>query len=232
MIVIATNNGKSLLTDLLFDLDNINPKCGVSIIDTQSTDLESQLFLNYLELENPYKFDIKVYRTPYKGYDSGAYMYAMNNIKADRFYFLQDSIRIKDPNIFENFDNKLKVGTVVPFIAFPGNLYDNQEQIDFCLKTYGRSEFTKGIFGPMFSILNEDVQKINKELLVYPTNKVLQMGLERGWAIIFDICGFNIEPLEEDADFSLQNKTDFAISWEKLLNDQFSQFKKIVCFRP
>lgn len=224
MIVIATNNGKKLLIDLLSDLEKINPKCGVSIIDTQSSDLDSQLFLNNIELENPYKFDIKVYRTPYRGYDSGAYMYAMNNIKADRFYFIQDSMRIKDFNIFENVDKKLKIGTIVPLITFPSNLYDSQEQIEFCLKTYGRSEFTKGIFGPMFSILNEDVQKINKKFLVYPTNKILQMGLERGWGIIFDICGFNIEPLEEEPDFEK--------SWDKLMNDQFSQFKKIVCSRP
>lgn len=224
MIVIATNNGKDLLINLLSDLENINPECGVSIIDTQSTDIESQTFLNDIELNNPYKFDIKVHRTPYRGYDSGAYIYAMNNIKADRFYFLQDSIRIKDINIFDNFDKKLKTGTIVSLITVPSNLYDNQEQIDFCLKTYGKKDFTKGIFGPMFSILNEDVQKINKKFLVYPTSKILQMGLERGWAIIFDICKFNIEQLEEE-------ENDWGKSWHKLINDQYKHFKKIICNR-
>jgi hypothetical protein len=147
-------------------------------------------------------------------------MYAMNNIKADKFYFIQDSIRIKNFNIFENFDNKLKIGTIVPLITFPSDLYDSQEQIDFCIKTYGKSDYTKGIFGPMFSILSEDIKKIDKKFLVYPTNKMLQMGLERGWGVIFDICGFNIDPLEEKYDYT------------QLIDDQYSQFKKIVCRRP
>jgi hypothetical protein len=219
MIIIATNNGKNHLKEILSVIDEINPECGVSIIDTQSSDQESIDFLNQIQEKNPYKFNLQVYQTPYRGFDSGAYMYAINNIQADRFYFIQDSLRIKDLSIFKNIDSKLKPGTVVPLITFPANMYDSQEQVDFCLKNFGKAEFSQGIFGPMFAIMNEDAQKIDKKYLVWPTNKMLQMGLERGWAVIFDMYSFNIDPLEGNYDY------------QKLIKDQYTQFKKIINYR-
>ena len=215
MIVIATNNGKNHLIELLANINEINPKCGVCIIDTLSIEQESLDFLVQLKEKNPYKFSLQIHQTPYKGFDSGAYMYAINNIKAERFYFLQDSIRIKDLEFFNNIDKKLNTGTVVPLITFPSNYYDNAEQIEFCLRNLGAFEFTQGIFGPMFAITYEDSQKIDKKHLVWPTNKSLQQGLERGWGVIFDINNFNIDPLEGNYDYY------------KLINDQYSQFKKI-----
>jgi hypothetical protein len=219
MIVIATNNGKNHLIELLSVINVINPECGVSIIDTQSNDEETIKFLNELDEKNPYRFKLQIHQTPYRGFDSGAYMYAINNIKAERFYFIQDSIRIKTLNFFKNIDSKLKPGTVVPLITFPANTYDSQEQIDFCLNNFGKAEFSQGIFGPMFAIMNEDAQKIDKKHLVWPTNKMLQMGLERGWGVLFDMYGINIDPLEG------------AYDYYRLINDQYTQFRKIINYR-
>jgi hypothetical protein len=219
MIVIATNNGKKHLIELLENLNQLGIKYPVSIIDTQSTDQETVDFLNQITDNNPYNFKISVYQTPYRGFDSGAYMYAINNIKSDRFYFLQDSLRIKDPNFFNNINEKLKPGIVVPLITFASNLYDGPDQIEFCLNNFEDTKFTKGIFGPMFSVLNEDIQKIDKKFLIWPTNKRMQMGMERGWGILFDKYEFIIDSLEGDYDYG------------KLINDQYLQFKKIINYR-
>jgi hypothetical protein len=219
MIIIATNNGKRNLSELLENLKEIDFSCGVCIIDTGSTDQESIDFLNELDGVNKYDFEIQIYQTPYKGYDTGAYIYAINNIEADRYYFIQDSLRIKSNDFFNLIDNKLKPGKVVPLITFGENLYDYPEQIEFCINHFGSTDFKKGIFGPMFSILLEDVQKIDKKYLVYPTNKSLQMGMERGWAVIFGKYDFEIDSLEGDYDYS------------KLILDKYVNFKKIIQYR-
>ena len=75
MIVIATNNGYSYLPKLIKSLEKTNIfNIPISIIDTGSND---KSFLNYLDhLPSKYQiFKIK------EGYDTGAYIYAYENIK-------------------------------------------------------------------------------------------------------------------------------------------------------
>jgi hypothetical protein len=219
MIVIATNNGKRNLFELLENLKEFSFGRKVCIIDTGSTDPESIDYLKELKEDNSYNFEIEIHQTPYKGYDTGAYIYAINNIKAERYYFFQDSLRIKNKNFFNLIDKKLSPGKVVPLITFEGNLYDYPEQVEFCIKNFGSFEFERGIFGPMFSILSEDALKIDKKFLVYPTNKSLQMGMERGWAVIFRKYNFKVDSLEGDYDFT------------KLISDRYVNFKKIIQYR-
>jgi hypothetical protein len=217
MIVVATNNGKNHLIDLILSLSNLN--LDVAIIDTQSTDQDSIDFLDQIKKNNPFKINIQVHQTPYRGFDTGAYIYAIRNIETERFYFIQDSLRIKDLNIFSEIDKKIKPGTVVPLITFSSNLYDNQEQADFCTEKFGTSNFEKGIFGPIFCGMRSDFKKIEDNLLTYPTNKNLQMAMERGWGILFNKYNFNIDPLEGDYNF------------EKLVRDEYFYFKKKFPYR-
>ena len=112
-----------------------------------------------------------MYQTPYSGYDSGAYIYAMKNIDSDRFYFIHDSFIIKTLSFFDRVNDLLKSGVVVSILEFRSNLYDNQEQINFSLKSVGTSDYDKGVFGPMFSILKSDVNKIIESLDFYPKIK-------------------------------------------------------------
>jgi hypothetical protein len=219
MIIIATNNGKQNLIELLGNLKEFSFSRKVCIIDTGSTDQESIDFLNELSDVNNYNFEIQIHQTPYKGYDTGAYIYAINNIESDRYYFIQDSLRIKSKDFFNLIDNKLKPGVVVPLITFGKDQYDSLEQLEFCIKNFGSPYYKKGIFGPMFSILSEDVQKIDKKYLVYPTNKTLQMGMERGWSLIFEKYNFDIDSLEGDYDPM------------KIMNNQYNYFKKLNPYR-
>jgi hypothetical protein len=212
MIVIATNNGGYHLPLLLESLNALDYKIDVSIIDTQSNDIDSINFLENIDIKN-YKFNISIYQTPYKGYDTGAYIYAIKNIKnVDRFYFIHDSIIIKDIKLFDEIDKILTSGNVVPLLGFTVG-FDNQEQIDFCNNHFGSTYYKYGIFGPMFSILRSDVDLIDDKFLIYPTNKNIQMTMERGWSILFNNYNFNIIPI-------------YNYDYNRIVNDDYLLFKK------
>jgi hypothetical protein len=218
MIVIATHNGKEYLKRLLSNLESFNLDKEIAIIDTMSSDKESLDFLYEITNKNLYNLNIKIHKTEYRGFDSGAYIYAINNLSAERFYFLQDSIIIKDREFFDITDNILESGVVTTFISFPSNFY-NTEQYNYCSSTFGTTDYDTGIFGPMFSILNEDIQKIDKSLLVYPKNKEQQMAMERGWSIIFKKYNFTIKPIEGEKDD------------DRLFNNKYKTFTKEFPYR-
>jgi len=213
MIVIATNNGTNFLPNLLSDLEKFNITEEVSIIDTQSSDSEFMDYLDNLKSFNKFKLNINVYQTPYKGFDTGAYIYAIQNLKSDRFIFLQDSIRIKNVGFFNLIEEKLKTSNVVTILTFEGGWWDNQTQKNFSLKHFGTTIFDKGIFGPMFSISYTDSQKLNN--LIYPTDKEQQKAMERCWSIIFKEQNFTVDCLEG-------THNDFKIN-----NDGYNYFTKI-----
>ena len=213
MIVIATNNGINFLPNLLSDLEKFNITEEISIIDTQSSDSEFMDYLDNLKSFNKFKLNINVCQTPYKGFDTGAYIYAIQNLKSDRFIFLQDSIRIKNVGFFNLIEEKLKTSNVVTILTFEGGWWDNQTQKDFSLKHFGTTIFDKGIFGPMFSISYTDSQKLSN--LIYPTDKEQQNAMERCWSIIFKEQNFTIDCLE-----GIHN--DFKIN-----NDRYEYFTKI-----
>jgi hypothetical protein len=215
MIVIATNNGMEFLPNLLSDLEKFNITEEISIIDTQSSDSEFIDYLENLKSFNKFKLKINIYKTPYKGFDTGAYIYAIQNLKSDRFIFLQDSIRIKSVDFFNLIEEKLKISNVVTILTFDGGFWGSQNQIDFSLKHFGTSVFETGIFGPMFSISYIDSQKLNKNLLIYPENKEQQNAMERCWCIIFKEQNFTIDCLEG-------SHIDYTIN-----NDEYKYFTKI-----
>jgi hypothetical protein len=219
MIVVATNNGINFLPNLLSDLEKLNIEEEISIIDTQSNDSEFIDYLENLKSFNKFNLNINVYQTPYKGFDTGAYIYAIQNLKSDRFIFLQDSIRIKNMGFFNLIDEKLKTSNVVTLLTFDGNWWDNQIQKDFSLKHFGTTIFETGIFGPMFTISYLDSQKIEKNLLIYPENKEQQKAMERCWDIIFKKTSLTVDNLEG-------NHNDLKIN-----NDGYQYFTKIKPYR-
>jgi hypothetical protein len=183
MIVIATHDNIDILNTLLNSLKNVDLKNHeVSIIDTNS---QSQNFIDYFSnLKNilPYNF----YRLDYTCYDSGAYMWAYQNLKADSWIFLQDSIEIINPDWIQEIDNLLKEYEVVAGFDFPYS-YDPhplqkpwvESNIEFI--NYPES----GIFGPMFSVRNSTMDKIPKHWFKWPTEKLMQQGMERRWSLMF-----------------------------------------------
>ena len=218
MIVIATNNGINFLKESLDSLLKININIPISIIDTGSNDLTSFDFLS--EIKDKYKpLKIGIYKTPYMGYDTGAYIYAINNIKSDKYYFIHDSLIIRDLDFFKKIDIILSDGVVACLLGFGKNLYDNKEQIDFCIENIKSIDYDIGIFGPIFAIMRSDVDKIIDSLNFHPISKIQQMGMERGWSIIFKKYNIKVIPVFGDFDIN------------KIINNKYSNFTKYLPHR-
>jgi hypothetical protein len=195
MIVIATNNGHVYLEKTLSKLSELGNKIPISIIDTNSTDNQTINFISDIDNGLYPNLNISTHQTPYRGFDTGAYIYAMKYIYSDKYYFIHDSFLIKTLDFIDSIDDLLKEGTVISTLDFDSGIYDNNEQIEFCLEKVGTSQYERGIFGPMFSILRCDVDKIIKSLNFYPTTKNFQMAMERAWPIIFKTNNINVVSL-------------------------------------
>lgn len=184
MIVIATHNGGEYLPRLLESL-HLHGTGGhpTVIVDTGSTDEE---FIRYLEtVEGTASFPVTVTRTPYRGYDTGAYIWAFKNFKAPSYMCMHDSLRIKCEGWLAPFEDRAKPGIgIVAWQQF-GPRYDNDKQIAFVEKHLGSHEMSNGgIFGPIFYITQDVVDIFDERgyLAAIPTDKNEQMGMERGWS--------------------------------------------------
>lgn len=191
MIVIASYNGINFLPGLIKSLEEFGPHDEeYLVVNNQSTDPE---FINYLNTLDS-SLNIKVETCPYNGYDTGAYLWAYRTFPAEEYMFLQDSIKIKDSNWFNEFRNKWTEDCgLVSWLVFDG-MYDNSEQELFIKSAVGSSDTRGwGVFGPIFYTKKYVLDQLEeKELLVncIPKNKNEQMGMERGWSAIMNLAGF------------------------------------------
>jgi hypothetical protein len=190
MIVIATYNDISYLTNLLDSLnttENLNEN--VLVVCTDYSQKEMIEYINTLPNNNDYVFNILVDVTPYKGYDSGAYIYAFKKYVDDYYIFLQDSITIKSPEWFNYFKEKREEDSINPLLHF-SMCWDNKEQREWVENKFN-SRFNVpnvGIFGPIFQVSRKSLIKMDKlhNLSNFiPGHKVIgQQGMERGWAYL------------------------------------------------
>ncbi len=96
MIVVATHNNIEILHKFLISLENVD-LCDeqVLIVDTNSEDIKFKEW--FLECKNKYPYHFT--SLDYKCFDSGAYIWAYQNIKnRDNWIFLQDSYM----NVYKN----------------------------------------------------------------------------------------------------------------------------------
>lgn len=200
MIVIASHNNIRNLERLLKSLSVFGTGYynDVLIIDTNSDNCE---YLNYLDSLKTRKFNfrLRIDKTPYSGYDSGAYIYVYENYVDTEYIFLQDSLEIKNWTWAYEISNKLKSHDVVSWRVFDKNVcpYDSDEQRTWLRNMIGTDDYDWGIFGPIFSIKREAMNKIkDNNLFIIPTSKIEQQGMERGWAIIFKKLNITVTPLE------------------------------------
>lgn len=194
MVCISTNNGIKYLPELIKSLRYIP----YTIIDTGSTDPE---FLEYLKtLENVLYTD--------GGWCLGAYKHAVENIDADWYFFMHDSMRIKNRNFLDKFKNCEVCG----WLSFP-MFFDNQSQFSTMSSLYPGETPDKGIFGPIFYATKDALDKIN---IHKPTNIDDAHGMERGIAMAFNQVGVKVDFID-------------VMDENKLNNDLYEDFTK---FRP
>ena len=203
MIVIATNNGYNNLPRLLASLEITNlSNIPISIIDTGSTDKNSIDYLNNLSSK------YKVYKIN-GGYDTGAYIYAYENIKADYYIFFQDSIEIKTEEFFRLTLAQIEADYLFAYYSF--NRGDFEEILSQFYDFKSIQSYKWGVFGPMFACSYKVMSKLyNSKLYIIPKDKMEQMTMERGWGIMAYILDI---PLVSLGDYSslLNNTSPYII---------------------
>lgn len=213
MIVIASHDSIDFLSNLLQDL----AKCDldgheVLIVDTNSSDkgyLKS--FSNLISIYPEFKFERKAYTC----WDSGAYLHAFRQYYSDKYIFLQDSLRINNPNVFKEISEKLNFADVLGLYNFY-YFYDTKEQQDWVEEGI---EFQKtpvyGIFGPIFFAKRSSLEKIPNKWFREPNKKWQGNGMERRWALMFDAVGCKVDFLhflqnENEVFHALSNQQNFS----------------------
>jgi glycosyltransferase involved in cell wall biosynthesis len=209
MIVIATNNGINYLPKLLISLEATNSRnIPICIVDTGSTNEE---FISYLKnLEETNKYTI-LWNSG--GYDTGAWIYTYENIKADFYIFLQDSTEVLDGIFFESILNELKDDTMFGFFTFlNGEGGSFEEELSPYFDKKDIQNYPMGIFGPMFACNYQTMKKLyDSKLYIIPKNKMDAMTMERGWGVIAHI---------------LKLKLIYFDSFWKLHTDSIPYFRK------
>ncbi len=198
MIVVATNNGHLHLPELLSSIEEHGDGGHeVLVVDTQSSDVRAQAYFDSLcKYSGPLR--LSATRTPYKGYDTGAYLYAFRNFPADRYIFMQDSLRVKHSGWTEAFDAKFTHGVgCVPWLVFPAQ-WDSDAQLEFVANCLGvRSAPPFGIFGPVFAAKRSALNEMDAKglLAAIPSNKLEQQAMERAWPTAFFVAGYGVRPI-------------------------------------
>ena len=194
MIVIASHNRTDLLDNMLKTLSSINLNNNkVLIINTNSDNEEYKTFFEECKLNYPqYIFETLNYTC----WDSGAYIYAYKNYHSDKYIFLQDSITITNPKLILMWENFLNIYEVVPWINF-GYFYENEDQ-----RLWGEEDLIinsvphDSIFGPIFGVRKETLDRLPKEWLKHPTNKMEGCSMERRWSLMLYLINASKHYLE------------------------------------
>lgn len=218
MIVIAAHNDKTSLDNILSDLTECD-LCGhaVLVVDTNSDDSSFKEHFSSLRETYPhFKFD----RKDYSCWDSGAYIHAYNNYEDDKYIFLQDSLRIKNPNAFREITTRLDYTDVLGLFNF-FYCYDSIEQQEWVEESISFTDLPKfGIFGPIFSARKDALDKIPKDWLKSPSNKMQGCGMERRWALMFQSLNLRVNYLSlfgsnEEWRYheSLEYQTDYCLHY-------------------
>lgn len=186
MIVIATNNGHVYLKELLDSMKNIE-FCGeqILVVDTISTDDVHLNFLNELNTLYP-ELNITVTTTPYRKFDTGAYIYAYKNYKSDVYIFLHDSTVVKNNDFIKDVKSHLNTYDVVCYNSFNFMGVGGAEWNEFFKKNTGEDLYNRGIFGPMFACTKTALDKIDFDKLELPTTKNQQACYEGIWYTLFE----------------------------------------------
>jgi len=195
MIVVATHDDIDCLAKMIEDISKTELYNNeVLIIDTNSKDINFIKYFSELKKLYPgYIFD----RLEYDCWDSGAYIHAYKNYSAENFIFLQDSLRITNPNVFKIISERLQNTDILGLFNFFYS-YDSTEQQNWVEDGIPFNSLPDcGIFGPIFSINKNSMDKIPNDWLKYPTNKMQACGMERRWALMFHTLDLKKEYLVE-----------------------------------
>lgn len=235
MIVVATHDRLDFLAMMVRRLCSIDLNGhDVLFVDTNSQDAE---YRNVCNLIAPwflhYHPNFKFVRKEYTCWDTGAYVHAYRNYKAEKYIFLQDSLYIRNPNFIVEMDKMLDEHDVVPIFNITYE-YDRsfgeeykEEQRRLCeegIEVTSLPEY--GIFGPIFGARKSALDKIPNEWFREPKTKAQGCAMERRWALMFHLTGATQKTLVHVAP---ERWYDF---WDGKHDDFKQQIEKIWVHRP
>jgi len=186
VIVVATHGGTDLLRESLPKMK----QWPVIVVDTGA--LVPSVWELCDEFENVVHLS-----TPYKGYDTGAYLWAYWQVPAKNYLFLQDSCSPREADFVEQFARAMpsEMGAV-GWSSFDINVWDSDAQCEATEWMYGaRSKWPpKGIFGPIFYTSGKTLGHMRAHglLPMPPVHKEQQQAMERAWAILFHRAGVRV----------------------------------------
>jgi hypothetical protein len=162
--------------------------------------------INYLNNLDGYKkyFDISFDITPYKGFDTGAFIWAYRKWDDEYYIFLQESLEVNDLNWFKTFKSFREKNTLNSWCVFD-LVWDNNVQREGILSKISDNNLTLeglpiGVFGNMFQISKNDLSLIDKKYNLdnfIPNDKIYgSCAMERGWAYLSKNCGININSID------------------------------------
>lgn len=189
MIVIASYNGQNFVPPLLSDLASFNiPNDKICIVSNKSDNPE---FLKYLDEIKTQGYN--VLHNPRSTYALGAFKYAIDNLKDDVWYGMQDSYRIKE-DIFSYVRPKLTDKNMYTFLTFAPGVWDSNDDRFILNMKFGTTKYSKGIFASSIFALDSVIQKVKNDWFI-PTNKIEDMASERAVSVVFDRHGIEINGL-------------------------------------
>lgn len=215
LVVVASNNGKEHLESFLAANDGRYP---VLIVDTGTTDSDC---LDYLRaIDNP---RVSVTRTPYRGYDSGAYLWSFWHYPARFYLFLHDSLIPTQPDYVQPFIDRMPPLGAVAWTNFNYGDWDSPEQrnaIEYMFPVGELGPPPCGIFGPIFLTNHLTLEHLSLRGLMptIPTHKDMAQGMERGWAICFHRAGLPVCVIRPGHDRAAMQAGQYPVFTKRLPN--------------
>jgi hypothetical protein len=193
LVVVATHNGKKFLEKLLPTI-----KYPYLVIDTGSTEQES---IDYFDSLLCAKARIN------GGYCISAYEYAYRNYEFEEYFFMHDSMIVKNVDFVDRFREK---GDAVAWLHF---YFAPEHGRDYLAKFPGESDPTWAIFGPIFYAKRTAMDKLNEMKLFppKPKNRDEAVAAESGYGLAFHRAGINVDCVEEMDNERIDDKRDYKL---------------------
>lgn len=213
MIVIATNNGYSVLPRLLDSLHQHGVgRHSVVVVDTGSTHPDAQNFFAGLHTV-PYSFGHVCTMKINGGYETGAFVAAYRAFKnmprqtdylpdgsnMNTIICLQDSVEVTSDDWVKEFERKLRhpLGAVA-WVTWHPFFFCGQPEEEMVRQKFGVDNLPDfGIFGSIFATTYDTMEEIEKAGYFdpLPQSKLDSCVMERAWSIAFHRLGIPVSAI-------------------------------------
>lgn len=223
LVVIASNNGASLLPRCLQSLGDRHKRL---VVDTGSTDPDSQKYVQRrINANKAAKIGSSVMfeQLPFKGYTTGAYLWAYWHYKAEHYFFMQDSMELTEDtdDFLRDFKNALPERGAAAWATFKED-FDTPEQKQWAHYILNSDPDDhpnntvypeRGIFGPVFYVSRKTLDELNDRGLLppTPTTKYQAQGMERVWPWLFHKAGMEVASVGGEWDAGKMERGEFGI---------------------